>query len=155
MSQITGMAIRNADATPNGTGIRIQPGAGGLAVTGIVIAGCWIGMDDTGTSGGQANANDIGISINSSTNNLIGGTTTAARNVICNNGLEGIALQAGANNNQVLGNYIGVSPDGTVRLRNNFGIYDLVPPGIPLARWEAAETLSLETATMASRSTSL
>lgn len=51
--------------------------------------------------------------------NVIGGPTTGARNVISHNGLRGILIAgAGTDYNQVLGNYIGTSPNGVEPLGN-------------------------------------
>jgi hypothetical protein len=49
------MAIRNADAGGAGIALRIEPGAGGLAVSGVTVTGCWLGMNDAGASGGGPN----------------------------------------------------------------------------------------------------
>jgi hypothetical protein len=54
-------------------------------------------------------------------NNLIGGATASARNVISGNGQDGVAIsQQGSNNNRVQGNYIGVNPAGTTAVPNGF-----------------------------------
>jgi len=53
-----------------------------------------------------------GVLVNGSANNIIGGTSVAARNVISGNGVAGIALSSNAGaatGNQVQGNYIGTN----------------------------------------------
>jgi uncharacterized repeat protein (TIGR01451 family)/CSLREA domain-containing protein len=63
-----------------------------------------------------------GVDITSSANNVIGGTTAAARNVIAGN-FTGISLTAvGATNNQIRGNYIGTDSTGTKADGNFSGI---------------------------------
>ena len=122
-SVVSGLAIRNADSGTTGIGIRIEPAAGGLAVSNVTVSGCWFGLNDTGGGSGAALQNDIGISINNSTSNRIGGTTAAERNVICASvGLGGVVLTNNANNNTVEGNYIGLRPDGTGTTANLAGV---------------------------------
>ena len=87
-------------------GIRIDAGADG-----ITIAGNWIGTDGSGLTT-MRNSND-GIEIFGA-NATIGGTGANDRNVINNNGNEGINLSgASAINNVIIGNYIGLEPNGT------------------------------------------
>jgi uncharacterized repeat protein (TIGR01451 family) len=60
-------------------------------------------------------------------NNVIGGTTPAARNVISGNDIAGISIESigtptgNASGNIVQGNYIGVAADGTTPLGNTAG----------------------------------
>ena len=49
-------------------------------------------------------------------NNLFGGTTAGARNVVCANGTAGLRIIS--NGNSILGNFIGVGADGTTSLGN-------------------------------------
>ncbi len=88
-----------------GNGILLSGGGGS------VVTGCYIGTDATGN---VAASNDIGIDItNASTNNLIGGTSAAARNVISANSQNILIEGAGTNGNIVKGNYIGPKAAGT------------------------------------------
>ncbi len=120
---MSGLAIRNADAGSTGIGIRIEPAAGGLAVSNVTVSGCWFGLNDDGDASGNAFQNDVGISINNSASNRIGGTTPAERNVICGSqGLGGIVLTNNANSNTVEGNYIGLEADGAGTTANAAGI---------------------------------
>lgn len=51
--------------------------------------------------------------------NIIGGTTPGARNIISGNRRDGIKIQgAGARENRIIGNYIGLKQDGVTPLRN-------------------------------------
>lgn len=121
-STISGLSIRNADGTPASAGILIQPGAGGLAVSGVVITGCWLGLDDAGTGSGAANRHSIAISIDNSTNNRIGGTTVAERNVIVGSVIAGVQTNNAGNGNSIIGNFIGLRPDGNATISNQAGI---------------------------------
>ncbi len=82
------------------------------------IDGSRIGTDPAGLA--DLGSDDRGVVINGSPNNFIGGTTTAARNIISGNTLGGVTITgAGATGNQVLGNYIGVDANGGQALVNN------------------------------------
>jgi hypothetical protein len=93
-------------------------GNGGVGVgiyqlaSGNVVQGNYIGTDVTGTA---ALGNDVGLSIEGS-NNLVGGTTVAARNLISGNRYAVIGF--GGSSNQVQGNYIGTDVSGTQALGN-------------------------------------
>lgn len=80
-----------------------------------VIRGNFIGTDITGTvalgNGGG------GLSIQGS-NNIIGGSTAGDRNIISNNGGNGIYIGQDSSNNTVQGNYIGVDSTGAVAMGN-------------------------------------
>ncbi|MBL1179034.1 DUF4347 domain-containing protein [Pantanalinema sp. GBBB05] len=105
-STIQGLVIQNFQ----GSGIVISGGSNGNT-----IAGNFIGTDATGTID-QGNAQQ-GIILNAS-NNVIGGTTAAARNVISGNNGVGIVFLSGSNT--VQGNYIGTNAAGTQDLGNSF-----------------------------------
>lgn len=90
--------------------------------TGTIIVGNRIGLDATGTAAlGNVGG---GILARGSSSLLVGGTTTARRNVISGNGDstsglgDGVRLE-GAQNVQILGNYIGVDAvTGSVAISN-------------------------------------
>ena len=82
------------------------------------VEGCYIGTDITGKTAVPNGGEGIGVF---SSNNIIGGTTPAARNVISGNLEEGIQVTPGSqaiSGNVILGNFIGVSADGDKRLAN-------------------------------------
>lgn len=113
-STIRGLTIVNFSKGFTGTfidaaGISIRNGGG------HTIQGNYIGTD-----GVAAKANGYGgIMVNSSNNNLIGGTTALARNVISGNRSLGIYIVNPLSvDNRVQGNYIGVNAAGTGALPN-------------------------------------
>jgi len=101
---VGGNTIRGLSFTsPNGI-----PGAtltfnGG---SGSTIAGNYFGV----TPAGDSDPSD-GISMNGSTNNVIGGTSASDRNVIDGQNF-GLSLTAGSAGNVISGNYIGTDPTG-------------------------------------------
>ena len=83
--------------------------------TGAFIEGNLIGTDRTGTVA-LGNAGE-GIAIESfASNNTIGGTTAAARNLVSSNGGHG--LQISGDGNTIQGNYVGTDFNGTSILGN-------------------------------------
>jgi uncharacterized repeat protein (TIGR01451 family) len=87
---------------------------------GGTIAGNFIGTDPSGTvaEGNQAG----GILVNNSANVIIGGPTTAARNLISGNRNDGIDLVSTSGlptSNAVLGNLIGINVNGAGALPNS------------------------------------
>jgi parallel beta-helix repeat protein len=83
-----------------------------------VVAGNRIGTNKLGTSAVPNNDDGILIQLGAS-NNIIGGTASAARNVISGNVEDGILItDSNTTGNQVLGNYIGTTADGMWRLGN-------------------------------------
>ena len=93
-------------------GIRIS---GGMS---NVIAGNYIGTDAAGALDRGNGAN--GVSIESSIDNTIGGTSAGARNVISGNEGNGVAITGGgvAAVNRVQGNFIGTNAAGNGALAN-------------------------------------
>ncbi|PYS64028.1 MAG: hypothetical protein DMF74_08165 [Acidobacteria bacterium] len=88
---------------------------GGIVLTtngGNTIQGNFIGIDSTG-SVAQRNTNGILITSGSG-NNLIGGTSTAARNVISGNTFAGISVNTAGN--QIQGNFIGTNAAGNAAI---------------------------------------
>ncbi len=86
---------------------------------GNTVEGNYLGTDVTGK---VALANgDFGVEAFYSSNNIIGGTTAATRNLISGNFGPGIMLDSGSGN-IVEGNYIGTDVTGTKRLSNQIGV---------------------------------
>ena len=95
-----------------GRGIWIQTGGGNM------VEACFIGTDASGT---QAQANNVGIYVTSSSGNTIGGAAAGAGNLISGN--VGIAISLdGAPSTVVAGNFIGTDITGTLDLGNGTGI---------------------------------
>ncbi|WP_442510878.1 VCBS domain-containing protein [Novipirellula sp. SH528] len=85
------------------------------------VAGNTIGLNAAGTA---AIANNYGIHLLNAANNVIGGTTTEARNVISGNSVDGIYISgATSTGNSLQGNFIGTNAAGTAAISNGrFGI---------------------------------
>src|SRR5262249_7844682 len=108
-STIRGLIINNFTS---GIAVRIQ------SSNNDGIAGNYLGTNAAGTA---ALGNQVGVYIQIGTNNRIGGTVAADRNIISGNSVDGIQLDgsAGGNNaNIVRGNYIGLNAAGTAGLGN-------------------------------------
>ncbi len=86
------------------------------AVEGNLIQGNYIGTDPTGTK--RVPPQGDGVNLTSATDNTVGGTTPAARNIISGNGSSGMTLAGGSTGNIVEGNYIGPDVTGAVALDN-------------------------------------
>jgi CSLREA domain-containing protein len=93
----------------------------GLNSTGNRIAGNFIGTDPSGT---QSAGNYDGVRLRYGSNNTVGGTSAAQRNVISGNLFSGVSLGDGDTTaNRVSGNYIGTDASGTKDLGNaHFGV---------------------------------
>ncbi|MFY9556481.1 MAG: BACON domain-containing protein, partial [Blastocatellia bacterium] len=92
-----------------------------------IIENCYIGANAVGTGAfAPFGAGPIaaGIAIRSSSNNRIGGTVSAARNLISGVDGSGIVISGGATGNLVEGNYIGTDATGNISLGNQrVGVY--------------------------------
>lgn len=102
-------------------------------VTSTTILGNYIGTNAGGTS---AIANgDIGVEIQESANNIVGGTSAEARNVISGNLGAGVFITGGsATGNTIHGNYIGTNAAGTADVGNvKMGLGIGYSPGIQAA----------------------
>jgi hypothetical protein len=107
-------------------GIGIFPESSGSVVQNVRIEGNFIGTDPSGTLD-QGNR-DSGVSLFATSNNTIGGTSRASRNLISGNALAGVFIEddadlrfEGADNNLVRGNLIGTQRDGMKPLGNGLG----------------------------------
>lgn len=145
-----GLSADQATARPNGTGVLVsgapfvQIGStisgSGNVISGNIAQGVEIEDADNAavygnfiglkSDGSTVLANGLGgVLVERSTNTLIGGLTTSARNVISGNGpsttnfSNGIALALGSGGTRIQGNIIGLDATGTQDRRNNgFGI---------------------------------
>jgi hypothetical protein len=112
----TSPGTRNVISGSGSHGISIFGSSG----TGNVIQGNYIGLNAAGTAG---LGNFSGIFLGTS-NNIVGGTTPEARNVISANDYAGIVMQvSGTSGNLIQGNYIGTNATGTANIGNtNYGV---------------------------------
>jgi titin len=112
-STIRGLAITNFSAPDDPCTF-----LAGIVIlgNGNVVQGNYLGTDVTGT---RRMGNSIGVLIEGS-NNQIGGTTAAERNLISGND-QGVSIWSGSNN-VMLGNYIGTDVTGTASLGNFVGL---------------------------------
>jgi hypothetical protein len=126
--EISGATLGN-----NGDGFVIQSGGDGstiralainhgwsrailLQASNVIVEGCFIGTDPTGTSA-SANTNAVNLDFGFNVSGTrIGGTTAAARNLISGNGV-GIIVQSGTGN-IVEGNFIGTDVTGGSGIAN-------------------------------------
>jgi hypothetical protein len=108
-SVISGLVINGFSSR----GVVINGGSGG-----DLIAGNFLGTDVTGLLN-EGNGT-WGVDINGAgANNIVGGSAPANRNVICGNGMGGIALNgASVIDTTIQGNYIGVGADGATAIGN-------------------------------------
>ncbi len=116
--QASGLVITAGGSTVRGLVIN-QFGADGinlLDLGGNTIACNYIGTNVSGTAD-VGNAQD-GIYVYNSTDNLIGGATLAARNLISGNDEDGIGFWSGSSGNEVQGNFIGTDWMGISNLGN-------------------------------------
>jgi hypothetical protein len=118
-----GLTVAGGNSTVEGLVIN-RFTEGEIYLTGIggdTVAGNYIGTNSTGTAGFASNAQGIdGVLVNSTANNnVIGGTTAAARNVISGNH---IGINAYSQGNLIEGNYIGTDVTGTQAVANTQGV---------------------------------
>ena len=85
-----------------------------------VVEGNYIGTDKDGT-GGLGNLN--GVTIDTTTGQVIGGLTSNAANLISANNADGVMISGfGSTGNTLEGNLIGTTADGTKALGNKVGV---------------------------------
>jgi hypothetical protein len=116
------MRLTGSGITIRGLVINGGTGRNGIRIIGPggnKIEGCFIGTNPSGTATSATEANNNGILINDSPNNVIGGTEPAARNLISGNFADGIQIfGTSSTGNRVEGNLIGTTASGTTGLRN-------------------------------------
>lgn len=126
---VSGLVITGGNSVVRGFVINRFSGTGIVFSTngGNTLQGNYIGLDLTGT---LARGNHDAAATVSGSNNLIGGTTPAARNVIAASYFEGLILSG--SNNQVQGNFIGTNAAGTATLSSgNRGLKIVNEQGSP------------------------
>src|SRR5262249_50257553 len=118
-----GVSVSGADNTIGGATAQERNGSSGnttsgdsgvhslLGLPGNLVQGNYLGTNATGSA---ALGNQVGVAVSGS-NNVIGGTTTAERNLISGND-TGVLIRGGGN--QVQGNYIGTGVGGATALAN-------------------------------------
>ncbi len=125
-------SIRGLVVNDFSVGIRIDDG-----IQNCSIDGNFIGTDQTG---GTGKGNKVyGIDILGH-DNTVGGTITAARNLISGNGSYGVAIRDNSGGNKVFGNYIGTAADGLAALPNGQILFD-VPEGAGVGVERSASNL--------------
>jgi len=115
-----GLTIKAGGSTVRGLAIgNFRNNAGVLlnACDNNLIQGNYLGVAADGTTARQ---NSRGIVLTNSSNNVIGGTTAAARNVISGNAASGIDITG--NDNVIQGNFIGTNAAGTAQLSQPGGV---------------------------------
>lgn len=119
-SNAHGLVIKASNSTVRGLSIGNFRNNHGIWLNGSdnnTIQGNYIGVAANGTTARQ---NFRGIVLTNSSNNTIGGTTAATRNVISGNAATGIEITGNAN--IVRGNFIGTNAAGTEALPNPGGV---------------------------------
>jgi hypothetical protein len=135
--------LDGSSAGANATGLRVYQGGGGSTIRGLVVnrfggraivlensgggntvEGCFLGTDPTGEI---AEGNGTGIHIlddgSGEANDVIGGTTPAARNVVSANLGDGLVTGAGGGGigHKIQGNFVGLDAAGAAALGNPAG----------------------------------
>ncbi|MET0646923.1 MAG: Calx-beta domain-containing protein, partial [Pyrinomonadaceae bacterium] len=121
-----GLRLTGGDSVVRGLAIfRFSVGVQ-LVGNGYVVEGCYVGLNAAGEG---SRPNQAGVLITGS-NNRVGGTTPAARNVISGNSNLGLNIFGAGN--LVKGNFIGTNPAGTAVFQNFArGIELGAPAGAP------------------------
>jgi hypothetical protein len=139
-----GLDLRGGSSTVQGLAINRFGGAGILLDSASnTVANDYIGTDLTGT---VALPNSSGVYVNGTANNVIGGTTAAARDVISGNTSSGVYLYgAGATGNTVEGDFIGTDASGSGALGNGTGVELIYAPYNNIGGYAAGNVISANT----------
>lgn len=121
---VNGLTIAAGGCTVRGLAVNAFARQGiELQGAGNVVAGSFVGTNVTGTAKQQNGLSGIFVG---SANNVIGGTTPAARNLSSGNIFHDVEINgAAANGNQVQGNLLGTNAAGTSSLTGttSFGVF--------------------------------
>jgi HYR domain/FG-GAP-like repeat len=117
---ITALDISAGNCVVRGLAINGFGGSAGITLSengNNIIEDNYIGVGTGGNGSPLTTGNSLGIDVISSSNNLIGGTTDNARNVIAANNSNGIQIRDNAisTGNQIQGNYLGTNAAGTAQ----------------------------------------
>lgn len=103
----------------------------GLVINRFSVSGLWFDSDDniiegnflgTDPSGTNSMGSPNGVVISGGAGNRVGGLTPAGRNIVGGN-QAGIFLQGTTAKNEVVGNFVGLGPDGMTPVPNVWGVY--------------------------------
>jgi len=124
LGNVSGLTINADNCTVRGLVINsFQHDGIDVCTNGNVIEGNFIGTNPTGTAalpnGSGGNGGIVMGFCGTFSNNTIGGTAPAARNLISGNVGSGISIGAGSTGNTVQGNLIGTDITGTLALGNS------------------------------------
>ena len=103
--------------TPAARNIIVSDNGIEIETSSNVVEGNFIGIDAAGSAALDLFQSE-GIRLNGGTDNTIGGTTAAARNVISGNDIDAIEFSFTASGNVVEGNFIGTDVTGTLPVGN-------------------------------------
>ncbi|WP_413167044.1 DUF4347 domain-containing protein [Capilliphycus salinus ALCB114379] len=108
---------RNIISGNNGNGILLQTQVDApIPTTNTQILGNYIGLDQSGNTAVPNTGQ--GIQVDASTQNTIGGVNPGEGNTISGNAVDGILITNAANENTILGNFIGVNAAGDASVPN-------------------------------------
>ncbi len=102
-------AERNVVASSGQRGLEINQSSS------IVFVNNYVGVDSTATL--MRGNTQVGVAINNCSNAIVGGTTVSVRNIVSNNGFDGIRLD-NSTTPVVQGNYVGVDITGLLDFGN-------------------------------------
>lgn len=129
---VDGIQVTGGASTIKGLAVTGYDGGGGGGRAGILLTGpggnfvrrTYVGFDPATV---VADRNWWGIKVTGSSDNVIGGTSAAARNVVSGNS-TGIYVEGTSNRNAIRGNFVGTTPSGEAAL-SNWGTGILVSNG--------------------------
>ena len=117
-----GLRLRGTNCTVRGLVINGFAAHGilitGSGATGNVVDGCYLGTDPSGLAAVPSGLTPITLA-DGAHDNLVGGTTAAAKNVISGSTYQGLVIRdSGTRYNTVQGNYLGLNATGSAALPN-------------------------------------